>query len=88
MGGTRNSSKEGFTFELAGIDSDNFAYVGKRTTGDDPGFGMAGIMDDADVVARVRARRPVSSTFSRWTGRPNRAENYGRSTDLNRFFSI
>jgi hypothetical protein len=22
-----------FTFQLAGIDSDNFAYVGKRTTG-------------------------------------------------------
>jgi hypothetical protein len=26
-----------FTFELAGMDSDNFAYVGKRTTGGKPG---------------------------------------------------
>lgn len=32
-----------FTFEIASIDSDNFAYVGKRTTGGKAGsFAIAG----------------------------------------------
>jgi hypothetical protein len=52
-----------YTFEIAGMDSDNFAYVGKRTTGTKPGNyaitgpGWKGTLPDG-VVALEPSRTP------------------------------
>jgi hypothetical protein len=44
---------------------------------------------NVSVAAVYRSVRPSAAVPGRrWTGRPKRAENYGKSTDLNRFFSI
>jgi hypothetical protein len=48
-----------FTFELAGIDSDNFAYVGKRTTGGSAGnFAIVGPEWDGTLPADVQSLAP------------------------------
>lgn len=48
-----------FAFELAGIDSDNFAYVGKRTTGSKAGsFAIVGPGWKGQLPAGVRALPP------------------------------
>ncbi|HEX2474521.1 MAG TPA: DUF1254 domain-containing protein, partial [Lacipirellulaceae bacterium] len=48
-----------FAFELAGIDSDNFAYVGKRTTGSKAGsFAIVGPGWKGQLPAGVKALAP------------------------------
>ena len=48
-----------FAFELAGIDSDNFAYVGKRTTGSKAGsFAIVGPGWKGELPAGVKALAP------------------------------
>ena len=48
-----------FTFEIAGLDSDNFAYVGKRTTGSAAGaFAIVGPNWQGDLPEGVTALSP------------------------------
>jgi hypothetical protein len=48
-----------FTFELAGVDSDNFAYVGKRTTGGKAGsFAIVGPGWKGELPTGVKALPP------------------------------
>lgn len=59
-----------FTFQLAGFSSDNFAYVGQRTTGSGAGhFAIAGPGWDGDLPAGVRRVEPAPTPWVLVLGR-------------------
>lgn len=59
-----NMGERYFTFEMASMDSDNFAYVGKRTTGSAAGnFAIVGPKWKGELPAEVRPLSPSRTPY-------------------------